>query len=1049
MIQLSAVEPTAFFVRSGDSLQQGVDLILTNDGMAAEAILAVKLGSYQLQMGLGMIQPGTSRRRIYIPDVRETIQAEFMLLAEGQVQDRQTRPWTPERHWEIYLVHGSHHDLGYTDLPSNVLREHARFLDDVLRYCEETADWPEESRFRYVIEQGWSVLHFIEHRPSDTVERLVRLMREGRIEVTALFGNEISELCGHEEQIRLLYPSFRLKRRFGIPIHTAELNDIPGISWGLASVLAGAGIRYFAPAIPDYFAWGFQVHPLWDEEAILPRDMIGAFWWEGPDGQRVLFWYEGGSVHWSLLWTYEQAEREVAYHLTNLAQRGYPYDLLRAKFQGGQRDNSPPDVRLSLIASEWNQRWAYPRLIVATNAQFFKAFERAAGSSLRTLRGDLPNTDYTIGATSTAKETGINRLTHDLLTSAEKLATCATLVSDYVYPADILAEAYDQILLYDEHTWGMAHPIGPAQDACWSQKAEHAYRAAALAHDVLWKSANRLADQIRLTDEGYHIVVFNPLTWERTDVVHLPAVMPAPCSRPMYWRYPPPGDKGPPMWVSGTAIRRDIVNLPPTLLEQPFKLIDLSTGHSVPYQIVNVDDPLAARPYAAYQYALGVTSQLQHKDLLVDPAHRKTLIFVAEDVPPLGYKTYRIVPMTQSPRFESSLIVGEHWLENRFYRITLDPESGAVSSIFDKELQREWVDVEAPYGFNQLVARWPETGEMATPVRSIVYRGESGPVCASLIVKGDAPGCPQRMQEIILYDSVKRIDFANRLLRDATPLLELYFAFPFAITRPRFRYEASNAVIEPIRDQLPGTNTDAYAVQHWVMAWDEASGVIWSSLEAPVVALGGLWPGYLSQAHHAVTPPGYGHAFLRDPAQLEKGHIYSYAMVNNFRTNFQPVQVADVLFRYSIQTQRIAAGQGGQAGEDPSSLAIRARDFGWAMSTPLVPVCVMGPQGAGNRAETGSWLPVTASFCQLDQPNVSVLALKAAEDSDGWIVRLAETEGQEVTVTVTLPFLDIAQAFLTNLVEEDAAVLPYDRHSVRVRMPAHGIVTIRCRTLRQ
>ncbi len=117
-------------------------------------------------------------------------------------------------------------------------------------------------------------------------------------------------------------------------------------------------------------------------------------------------------------------------------------------------------MRLSLIAREWNRRWAYPRLIVATNAQFFEQFKRAAGNRLRTLRGDLPNTDYTVGATSTAKETGINRLTHDLLTSAEKLAACAALVSDYAYPADTLAEAYDHALFYNEHTWGMAHPIG-------------------------------------------------------------------------------------------------------------------------------------------------------------------------------------------------------------------------------------------------------------------------------------------------------------------------------------------------------------------------------------------------------------------------------------------------------------------------------------------------------------------------------------------------------------------------------------------------------------
>jgi len=1012
MLHLQKVEPTVFFIESDNGLRQGVDLTLTNGGPAVEATVIARLGAEEAQIDLGMVTSGEQKRRIYLPDVRESTRAQFTLLSQGQAQDGKTLTWTPIRHWQVYLVHGSHHDLGYTDLPSNVLREHDRFMDEIVRCCEETTDWPEESQFRYVVEQGWSVLHYIEHRPPDMVYRLAHLMRKGRIEVTALLGNETSELCGHEEQIRLVYPSFRLKKRFGIPILTAELNDVPGLSWGLVSVLSGAGIRYFAPGIPDYFSWGFQVHPFWDEEAVLPRDMSGAFWWEGPDGSKILFWYGHGID----LWTYEQAENDLPQRLSELARRDYPFDLVRWKFQGGHRDNAPPDVRLSLIAREWNRRWAYPRLVVATNIRFFERFEREYGSHLRVLRGELPNTDYTVGATSTAKETGINRLTHDALLAAEKFAACAALVSDYEYPAEALREAYDSTLLYDEHTWGMAHPLGPAQDGCWSQKSQLAYRAAALTHDILVKSTNKIADEAHLVREGCHLLVFNPLTQERTDVVSVPAAPPDPCGRPMHWAYPAPGEGRPPVLVSGTAVGRGIMHLPPSLLEQPFELIDLSSGRSVPYQIVTLEDPLAARPLAAYRYALGG----------VDPTHLKELVFVAENVPPLGYKTYRIVPVAQPPSFESGLQTGEHLLESRFYRVTLDPQSARVASIYDKELQREWVDSSAPHGFNQLVARLPRTGETLAPERPIISQGADGPVFASLILKGDAPGCPQRTQEIILYDSLRRIDFANRLLKDATPLLELYFAFPFAIANPSFRYESSNSVIEPIRDQLPGSNTDSYAMQHWVAVWDASGGITFTSLEAPVMEVGGLWPGYVSQAHHGVTPPGYGHEFLKDPSQLERGHIYSCAMVSNFRTNFQPVQVADVLFRYSVTSHRGDWREG------------KACAFGWAASTPLVPVCIHGPR-------EGS-LPDSAFFCQIDQSNVLLLTMKGAEDGDGLILRLAETEGRDAEVTVTVPFWEIVQAFATNLVEENEGTLSYDRHSVRVPVRANGLATVRCRS---
>jgi hypothetical protein len=138
---------------------------------------------------------------------------------------------------------------------------------------------------------------------------------------------------------------------------------------------------------------------------------------------------------------------------------------------------------------------------------------------------------------------------------------------------------------------------------------------------------------------------------------------------------------------------------------------------------------------------------------------------------------------------------------------------------------------------------------------------------------GKAPGCPQVTGEITLYDRVKRVDFAHRLLRDATSHYERYVAFPFALTPPHFRLQASNSVIEPVRDQLPGSNTSAYTVQGWVSVADER-------------------------------------------AEFTHGHLYSLLMASNFRTNFAPVQPSDVLFRYSLTSRRPGdAGSAAQLGE--------------------------------------------------------------------------------------------------------------------------------------
>ena len=83
----------------------------------------------------------------------------------------------------------------------------------MLQFCEQTQDWPDGTKFRWLIEQGFSLVEFIENRQPDVVERLMRFVRNGQIEVTALFTNQILELCSHEELVRLLYPTLRLRQK--------------------------------------------------------------------------------------------------------------------------------------------------------------------------------------------------------------------------------------------------------------------------------------------------------------------------------------------------------------------------------------------------------------------------------------------------------------------------------------------------------------------------------------------------------------------------------------------------------------------------------------------------------------------------------------------------------------------------------------------------------------------------------------------------------------------------------------------------------------------
>jgi len=253
-------------------------------------------------------------------------------------------------------------------------------------------------------------------------------------------------------------------------------------------------------------------------------------------------------------------------------------------------------------------------------------------------------------------------------------------------------------------------------------------------------------------------------------------------------------------------------------------------------------------------------------------------------------------------------------------------------------------------------------------------------------------------------------------------MLEVYLAFPFAVPDPEIRFEAVNAVIEPTRDQLPGSNTDSYAAQHWADVFTGDWGIAWAAIDAPMVEFGGLWPGYVSGAHHGVTPPGYGHPWM-EPGDIEKGHIYSLANYNNFRTNFINVHPGEFLLRYSIFPH---------AGDWRAG---RARDFGWNAANPPLAFWMVGPQEGPLKA--------TGSFGSVEPANVMLLSLKRAEDGNGFIVRLIETEGASCTARVSLPWLDIVAAFETDLVERDLMPLTSTRQTVEVPMHPYGIATAR------
>ncbi|MBN1350019.1 hypothetical protein JXJ21_11460 [candidate division KSB1 bacterium] len=1011
-IKITKIDPTIFYYQEEDRILQVAHITIENFQTEKAYDIVVRAENVDFHQTIDKVAIGAHTHQIGVPDIQQPGDIIFEIASKGKVYSSKTLKWIPQRHWEVHLVQFAHHDLGYTDLPQNVLDDYLTFIDDVIQFCDDTKDLPAEAQFRYTIETTWSILHYLKNRCQDDIERLMHFIKEGRIEVCALLGNQITELAGSEELIRSLASAFALKKRYGIPIRSAMLNDIPGFNWGLASLLTEAGIRYFSPALPQYFSWeGIDVHGFWDEKAVMPNGAPDAFYWEAQTGKRLLVW-QGDTGATGIA---DPELPDLEQRLKAYQSQGYPYRTVRCLINGAMRDNAPPNRAFCDTVKAWNEKWVSPKLLISTNTLFFEQFEKELPESLRTFRGDLPGTDYPVAATSVAQELAVNRQTQHQLPDAEKFATIAATLTDYQYATKALEDAYFALAMFDERTFGQFHPIGPAQQAELAEKKAYAYRAAATAHSITQMSLNRIADHIALPEDAFYLIVFNALPFDRTDVVAAEFSPSPPAGMPLYPLATASTRENrhqPPPLIGAPVMGRQLAKPPLELLQKGFQLIDTEKNASVPYQIKEISTPNDPVPYAPERYAFG------QKDHL----HSKELIFVAHDIPALGYKCYCLKSSPKKPTPPHALDQSGRSIENKFYKIVIALNSGGLFSIYDKELGCELVDGFAKYRINQLFARCAQTQRINILENIVIRKEQRGSVGISLVITGHMEGCPLCVQEIMLYNEIKRIDFTNRIIKDSTPLQEIYFAFPFQVKAPVFHYESALNVIEPLKDAFPGAHSDANAVQSWIGIANDEIGITWASQDAPIVRIGDLWQGYVSQAHHLFPPHDFGRAFATSE-DLTKAHLYSLVMTGNYKTNFGCVQLADMLFRYSVTSHKGNWKNG------------NSQQFGWSHASKLSSVFMKGQRKAA--------LPLNSSFCQIEPNHVKMLSMKRAEAGDDIILRFLETQGSETEVMFSLNFARIESAFKTDLEENNVEEVIADEHSVIFNIMPNQIATLR------
>src|SRR5215218_4888888 len=186
------------FRRDGDSLRQAVRIAVSGDIELETSVSITAGGTVHDEQRIG---PDQSSRPIllFVPEVTEETRFALRASVAGHEPVTVTVPVRPQRKSSVHLIHHSHYDIGYTDPQATVINSHLGFIDSALDLIAATDDWPEESRFRWVIEVTDPLRHWLDARPTSMHDELFRRVREGRIEINGLPFSMHSEAYSVDE----------------------------------------------------------------------------------------------------------------------------------------------------------------------------------------------------------------------------------------------------------------------------------------------------------------------------------------------------------------------------------------------------------------------------------------------------------------------------------------------------------------------------------------------------------------------------------------------------------------------------------------------------------------------------------------------------------------------------------------------------------------------------------------------------------------------------------------------------------------------------------
>ncbi|MGH2560857.1 MAG: polysaccharide lyase family protein, partial [Thermomicrobiales bacterium] len=410
-----------------------------------------------------------------------------------------------KRKWTVYVAPHVHTDIGYTHRQWEVAERLCRTVDAALDLMTR----PENAKsFAYHLDSTWALETYLQSRRAARGRQLMDQVRAGRFGVPGGYVDLLTQLAALEDLIRNGEIAQALLRPEGLRTDFSSIVDVASLSGSLPAVLEGCGIRYLVHA---------------NNQDRGPFRLLGGlhrrspYYWESVSGGRVLVWLSKMYCELRKVCgsppVLSSAERGLDLWLDEYERDDYEPDAVL--LYGQEADNTDLDPQPVDFVREWNRAYAFPRLIPSAVGDFFRDVESRFADSFPVIRGD-GGAYWEDGAGSSLRATARIRNAQGMLPAAEMLEALAVIhAADWAYPLDAFDEAWRQLLLADEHTWG-AFLSGPEPDALlardqWATKMEMVEAAARWSNRLLHVGATR--HSLSWNTDGREVVVYNAHSW--------------------------------------------------------------------------------------------------------------------------------------------------------------------------------------------------------------------------------------------------------------------------------------------------------------------------------------------------------------------------------------------------------------------------------------------------------------------------------------------------------------------------------------------------------